>query len=144
MNGLGDDARTALVVDDEPDLCEVVRRVLDGRGYAVLAAAGAAEAVSRCDAHRGPIEIVVTDVRMPDGNGPELARRIQQKHPEAAVLYMSGLPGRSTAVAEVSNDGPAVLAKPFTPTELLAAVDRALVAHSRGNHLEDSNRPTTR
>lgn len=120
--------RTVLVVDDEPDLCEIVRRMLDGRGFAVLTAGGVGAARARCGSHTGPIDLLVTDVRMPDGSGPDLADEVRRAHPTMAVLYMSGLPSHVGEVVELTGAGERVLGKPFTPTELLAAVDTLLPA----------------
>jgi DNA-binding NtrC family response regulator len=126
--GTGGDQRTVLVVDDEPDLCEIVRRMLHGRGYQVLTARGVLDAIARCDSHDGRIHLVVTDLRMPDGTGSQLADRVQQTRPETAVLYMSGLPAHTGPVADLTRADATVLAKPFTPAELLAAVDAAITA----------------
>lgn len=129
MNRVGGRGPTVLVVDDEPDLCEIVRRMLDGRGYQVLTAGGVSDALARRESHQGPIELLVTDVRMPDGSGPELAEKIRQAHPGTAVLYVSGLPADAGALTEVVEAGTAILAKPFTPTELFVAVESALNGH---------------
>jgi DNA-binding response OmpR family regulator len=128
MNSAGGDPQTVLVVDDEPDLCEIIRRMLDGRGYAVLTAGGVVDAVTRCDTHKGALDLLMTDLRMPDGNGRDLARTIRMRRPETAVLYMSGLPPHADQVIELVGTESAVLAKPFTPTELIAAVTAALAA----------------
>mgnify|MGYP003493268347 FL=1 len=119
---------TVLIVDDEPDLCDIVRRMLRGRGYDTLTAGGFAAAVALCDTHPGPIHLVVTDLRMPDGSGTDLAERVQRTRPGTPVLFMSGLPAHAGPVADLITASATVLAKPFTPTELFAAVGQALPA----------------
>ncbi|MBT8226557.1 MAG: response regulator transcription factor [Dactylosporangium sp.] len=117
--------RTILVVDDEPDLCEIVQRVLQGQGYAVLTAGGFVDALDRGAAHPGPIDLLITDLRMPDGDGRALAARFRARQEETAILYMSGLPNGEECGA---GDGAAVavLAKPFAPADLLTAVHTAV------------------
>ncbi len=126
MDRIDGGARTVLVVDDEPDLCEIVRRMLGGRGYTVLTAHGVTEALSRCTRHDGSIALLVTDLRMPDGNGADLAAKVRDAHPGSAVLYISGLPAQARVAAEFTGADATVLGKPFTPSELLAAVDGIL------------------
>lgn len=119
--------QTVLVVDDEPDLAEVVRRVLARKGYAVLTANGAGDGVRQLRECSDVIDLLVTDVRMPDGTGREVVDAARQTHPETRVLYMSGLPGYHPGVAELVDDAP-ILAKPFTPSSLVSAVQQALDA----------------
>ena len=126
MNSAGGDSRTVLVVDDEPDLCEIIRRMLDGRGFAVLTAGGVVDAIETCAAHRGRLDLLVTDLRMPDGDGRDLAMTIRRSRPDTAVLYMSGLPPHAEQVRELVGSEACMLAKPFTPRELVAAVTTAL------------------
>jgi CheY-like chemotaxis protein len=120
--------QTILAVDDEADLLEAVRRVLSRLGHVVLTAPGPAEALDVCRHYRGRIDLLLTDVRMPGGNGADLADEAVQLRPDLAVLYMSGL-------YDAADDQPIapdrlVVAKPFTPTSLAEAVDRATSAHA--------------
>lgn len=121
----GDDpagrAPTVLVVDDEPDLCEIVRRMLEGRGYNVLTAGGVAAATALAAAHAMAIDLLITDLRMPDGDGVDLSRKLVAGNPGMALLYMSGLASDQPLDATM-------LAKPFTPTDLLNAVDTVSAA----------------
>lgn len=119
-------ARTILVVDDEEDLLEAIRRVLTRRGHAVLHAASADEAMQVCHTHTGPIDLLLTDLRMPGGGGRELANRARRQRPGLAVLYMSGL-ADSSGLAGGQVDGP-IVGKPFSPQSLAEAVDAALSA----------------
>ena len=80
---------TILVVDDEPDMREVVRRVLVRRGYSVLLA-GAPAALRLVRDHCDEIRLLLTDVRMPGATGAELAAQARQLVVDLRVLYMSG------------------------------------------------------
>jgi DNA-binding response OmpR family regulator len=119
-------ARTLLVVEDEGAVRELVRTALTRAGYRVLAARDGEEALTRAAAHAGRIDLLLTDVVMPGLNGRDLALRFRQVRPTARVLFMSGF--ASDVIAE---DGGLwgdsdLLAKPFTPNELLARVQAAL------------------
>lgn len=111
--------RTILAVDDEPDLLEAIRRILTRRGYAVLPAGDAGSALEVCRTHDGPIDLLLTDVRMPGTGGHELVAAARRVRPGLAVLYLSGL------ADGYGFDAP-VLGKPFTPAGLAEAVDAAL------------------
>lgn len=133
MDSAGCGQQTVLVVDDEPDLCEIIRRMLDGQGYSVMTARSFTDAMDQFTGCSESIDLLITDLRLPDGDGQDLATRIRARRPHAAVLYISGL---LTAADLVSQDHPAsdtdervtLLSKPFTPAELLAAVTRSLAA----------------
>lgn len=123
----GATGQTILAVDDEADLLEAVRRVLTRFGHIVLTATGPAEALDVCRRYSGRIDLLLTDVRMPGGSGAELADQALRLRPDLAVLYMSGL--YDTAGDQPGAPG-TVVAKPFTPTSLIEAVDGAMSAHA--------------
>jgi CheY-like chemotaxis protein len=81
---------TILVVDDEPDVCELARDCLLAAGYMVLEATDGEEALRIAEAHTEPIHLLLTDVVMPRLNGVELAGRLTRQRPDTKVLYMSG------------------------------------------------------
>ncbi len=81
---------TILLVEDEDALREVTRRILAGAGYTVMTASSGDEALAIAEAHDGPIDLLLSDVVMPQIAGPELARRLQDVRPETEVLLMSG------------------------------------------------------
>jgi hypothetical protein len=111
---------TVLLVEDEPVVLGVLQRALRRAGYEVLSATSAADALEQLDAEAG-IDVLVTDVRLPGADGTELARAVQERIPAVVVLYVSGY------TDEVLDPGDArFLAKPFSPTELVAAVESAL------------------
>jgi PAS domain S-box-containing protein len=116
------EAVTALVAEDEEQLRLLVVRALRGSGMRVLDGGGGSEALERARSHRGPIDLLVTDVVMPGMSGPELARALARERPRLKVLF-------TTAYPFAAMDGPdtpdhAVLLKPFKQSELLAAVRR--------------------
>ena len=116
-------APTVLLVDDEEPVRRLAARILDECGFTVLQAPAAAEALELAGRHTGAIDVLVTDVRMPGGNGVELAQQLAARCPGLQVLLITGF-------AESLQDGPGpgfeLLEKPFTPGELEARV-RALL-----------------
>jgi len=79
-----------LLVEDENAVRTLSRKVLEGQGYSVVAASNGVEALALLDAHDGPIDILVTDVVMPEMNGRVLADRIRTRSPDTRVLFVSG------------------------------------------------------
>ena len=116
--GRGETA-TILVVDDETGIRELIRKILLREGYRVLEAGSAEEAITA--AQGLPIDLLITDVRLPGIAGPELARRMQQAAPRLKTLFISGYTGEERVPA-----GARFLAKPFTLAILLEKVRDAL------------------
>ena len=112
---------TVLVVEDEPAMLEVTRRILAENGYEVLVAGGGAAALELAERHPGPIDVLLTDVVMPELLGKEVAERVAALRPGIRVLYMSGY---AQPVIEVGRD---IIDKPFTEAALLDRL-RALLA----------------
>lgn len=117
---------TVLLVEDEPAILKVVRRMLEGRGYQVLAAAGPAEALRLAAGHQGQVDLLLTDVVMPGMNGRDLAEALRERHPRARHLFMSGYTADVIAHQGVLADGIHFVQKPFTAEALAAAVRAAL------------------
>jgi CheY-like chemotaxis protein len=113
---------TILVVEDEPALRRLMQRILEAQRYTVLTAGRPSEAQLLVDRHGDAIELLITDVILPEGRGPELAAALRSRHGKLAVLYVSGYGPDATGLPA----GAAFLGKPFTPQQLLGAVDRAL------------------
>jgi len=119
-------APTVLVVDDEEDLREAMRRMLERRGFATLTAADPAEAEALCRDHGGAIDLLLTDLTLPGATGGELARTATAIRPDLRVLYVSGLP-KDVAVGQgLVGEEAALVQKPFTSDRLADAVRRAL------------------
>ena len=81
-----------LVVEDEPALREPVCRLLEGAGYQVLVSKDVDEAIQIATQHNGPLDLLLTDVVMPNMSGPQLAEHLRPFYPQMKVLYMSGYP----------------------------------------------------
>jgi CheY-like chemotaxis protein len=117
---------TVLVVDDEEDLREVMRRMLQRQGFATLTAADPNEAVTMFRDHQDEIDLLLTDLGMPNASGQELARLALSMRPGLRVLYVSGLP-KAVAVAKgLVGEADPLVQKPFTSERLTEAVRRAL------------------
>jgi CheY-like chemotaxis protein len=123
-------SETILLVEDEPIVRELAARMLRDRGYKVLAAGTAAEALECAEQHQGSIQLLLTDVVMPGGNGRELADTLTARYPGLAVLFMSGYTADIMLRQGVVQERVAFLPKPFTEDELSDAVRRALVPRS--------------
>jgi PAS domain S-box-containing protein len=122
---------TILLAEDEDEVRELLRDVLETHGHTVLEANGPVQGVEVADAYNGPIDLLLTDVVMPGGTGRDLARAIAVRRPETKVLYMSGYPDAGGSPQGVLEPGVPFLPKPFTRDVLLAKVQEMLGAHSR-------------
>jgi CheY-like chemotaxis protein len=112
---------TLLLVEDEPAVLDLARRMLSARGYRVLAASSgeAALEIARAEPR---IDLVVTDVVMPGMGGPELARRLRELRPGLGVLFASGYPEDAIAHRGVVDPGVNLLQKPYTSAALAQRV----------------------
>jgi PAS domain S-box-containing protein len=119
-------AAMVFVVEDEAAVRKAVVRLLSDRGYATLQAAGPSSALEVAKLWSGPIDLLLTDVVMPDMSGDELARELRKRRPHLRVVYMTGYIGEIDA-ATLRVDGP-VVQKPFTHESLLTVVKGALGA----------------
>jgi PAS domain S-box-containing protein len=122
---------TILLVEDALRVRAVVREILEMDGYHVLEARHGAEAIEISERHRGPIQLMVTDVVMPQMSGRELAQRLQPVRPDMRVLYMSGYTDDAIVRHGVLGEGIAFLSKPFTPDALALKVREVLEAPPR-------------
>lgn len=111
-------SQTVLVVEDASGVRELTRRLLQREGYKVLVAADAAEGFRVFEQHPTSIDVVLTDVVMPGGSGPELARRLAERRPALRVIYMSGYTEDAIARHGVLEPGIDFLQKPFTSETL--------------------------
>jgi DNA-binding response OmpR family regulator len=119
-------APTVLVVDDEEDLREAIRRMLERRGFTTLTAAGPAEAETLCREHGGTIDLLLTDLTLPGGSGGDLARTATSMRPDLRVLFVSGLPKEVAVGRGLVAEEAAMVQKPFTSDRLAEAVRSAL------------------
>jgi PAS domain S-box-containing protein len=117
---------TLLLVEDEDQVRELGRRVLERVGYTVLAARDAEAATAIADRHAGHIHLLITDMLLPQLSGRELAARLSIHRPAIKVLYISGTAEASVARLRLLEPGTRFLEKPFSLDRLLRTVRQAL------------------
>jgi CheY-like chemotaxis protein len=117
---------TVLLVEDEPEVRDLAREILEGSGYTVLQACDPQEAVLMAERHAGPIRLLLTDVIMPRQSGRALAERLRPLRPEMHVLYMSGYTNEAIVRHGVLEPDTMFIQKPFTPAALGQKVREAL------------------
>lgn len=117
---------TVLVVEDEDDVRELTREVLEGAGYTVLEAARPDEAMRIAGQQAGSIDLLLTDVVMPDRSGLALALQLTAFYPQMRVVFMSGYAAGAEDRIRILGPGTAFIAKPFTPDSLLAKIRQTL------------------
>ena len=117
---------TVLLAEDEDALREVTRRILAGAGYQVIVAANGPEALAAASAHAGPIDLLLSDVVMPQMPGTELAERLLAQRPSVRVLLMSGFAQPILDAGGHLDAGVNLIEKPFSGPALLAEVARIL------------------
>ena len=117
---------TILVVDDDAMMRTLVGRTLRGEGFQVWTASGAAEARQVLDRLAGPLDLVLSDVAMPDGMGPQLAAEIRRAHPRVRLLYMSSYSRKDLEGHGIDLGQDDLLGKPFMPAELIDRVRTTL------------------
>ena len=120
------EAATVLVVDDEASIVNLVAASLTAEGYHLLTATSGEEALTIVAASGRPLDLVLTDARMPDMTGVELGRRLIERYPDLAVILMSGLGVEDLTGFAGAADAVAVFQKPFTPTQLRARIRASL------------------
>jgi PAS domain S-box-containing protein len=124
---------TLLVVEDEEPVRRLLAQMLEHLGYRVLLAAHGEEALAVATAHAGHIDLLVTDVIMPQMKGPELAQRLAARQPGLTVLYLSGHPSDALARLGVPLSEVNILLKPFRPATLARKVRQLLDGRAHHN-----------
>ncbi len=119
---------TVLIVEDDPSIRDLARRVLLQRGYTVLAASSPGEAVTLVGEQRLPVDLLVTDVMLPEMSGPDLAKILAAQQPGLPVVYMSGYTDTTVVRGGPLDHGATFLPKPFGPETLLRKVREVLDA----------------
>jgi nitrogen-specific signal transduction histidine kinase/CheY-like chemotaxis protein len=121
-----DGSETVILVEDEQQVRDLARRVLERVGYTVLAAADADSAVALADRHPGFIHLLITDMVLPRVSGRELAARLSIHRPAIKVLYISGTSDDSIARHRLLEPDTQFLEKPFGLDSLLHKVRQIL------------------
>ncbi len=117
---------TVLVVEDEATVLKLAELLLQGLGYQVLASVSAKEAIAMAEAQGCKIDLLLTDVVMPEMNGRDLADRLKGVCPDLKVLFMSGYTAEVIAHRGVIDQGTQFIQKPFLRKELATRVREAL------------------
>jgi two-component system, cell cycle sensor histidine kinase and response regulator CckA len=116
---------TLLLVEDEPTLRELASEFLQSKGYTVLEAGNRREALHICRSHSGPIHLLISDVVLPGGGGPDLAKAALETRPDLCVIYISGYTDQVVG-SELIGEKTTFLQKPFS-LEVLAGTLRTLL-----------------
>ena len=115
-----------LLVEDEELVRKLARRILATQGYQVLEATNGEAALRMCERNQEPIDLLLSDVIMPEMNGPELAERLHRLRPELRVLFMSGYTDDAIVHHGVLEKGVNFIQKPFAPDVLAKKVRQIL------------------
>lgn len=121
-----------LVVDDQEPVRQVLVRAMTRFGYRVLQASSAEDALAQSRELGGSIDLLLTDVILPEMSGPELARVLTQERPNLKVLFVSGFADRESLHATNVEGNWVFLAKPFSVEDLLSTVRRILDENGGG------------
>jgi two-component system cell cycle sensor histidine kinase/response regulator CckA len=116
---------TILLVEDEEGLRALNARGLASRGYTVLEAANGVEAIEALDSP-GHVDLVVSDVVMPEMDGPTLLKELRQRDPGVKIIFVSGYAEEAFSKNLPSEEQYAFLAKPFTLKQLVSEVKKTL------------------
>ena len=111
---------TILVVEDEPGIRALMRKILQRHGYTVLEAGNADDALRQAREYKGPVHLVITDVVLPQTTGKKIAEQVTALRPQTKVLYVSGF------TDDVTIEPAMLLLKPFTLGSLLEKVRQIL------------------
>lgn len=123
------DTASVLLVEDDPAVRGLTRRILEREGHRVFAAAGPAEAFALVSRTAEPLHVLLTDVIMPDMNGRELAARLAELRPDMQTIFMSGYTEHEVmGRGGLDSMGDRFVQKPFTAHELLSALAGVLSA----------------
>ena len=115
-----------LVVDDEPLALQIVGRMLRGAGYRTLEATGARQALTLIAQAHPPIDLVVTDIKLPGLSGVDLVASMQQNFPDIPVIAISGYSDIDTAINVLKHGAADFIAKPFELAALQESTRAAL------------------
>jgi CheY-like chemotaxis protein len=122
---------TVLLVEDEAAVREFAARALRRFGYTVFTAAGGPEALRICQAHEGQIDLLLSDVVMPEMGGALVHERVRELRPDIRVLYMSGYTDDAIVRHGILQGELAFISKPFTPYSLARRVREVLDGRPR-------------
>jgi CheY-like chemotaxis protein len=119
-------SRTVLLVEDEADVALLTTTILRGRGYRVLCAHGVSDAMLIARKNTGAVDLILTDVVMPEASGPEVVTRLRAMLGDVPALYMTGYMDDALLRHGVNSGQVAVIQKPFTAAALDETVRRVI------------------
>jgi two-component system cell cycle sensor histidine kinase/response regulator CckA len=125
-------SETVLLAEDQSSIRSALRELLESKGYHVLEAQNGGEALELAERNTGSIDVLVTDVIMPQVRGLELAKRVTELHPDICVIFMSGY--SEDALLEnrlLSQQNITLIQKPFDPEELAQKIRELLNDRSK-------------
>lgn len=120
---------TVLVVEDEEMLRVLAVRALSQAGFRVVAVANGREGIAAAQTLGAPLDLVITDVIMPEMGGREMAQILTRERPMLPILYTSGYTGDTALVEWLSSSGASFLPKPYSPAELVKAASAVIRQH---------------
>ena len=126
---------SVLLVDDSRDMLELLRRYMNGMGLTPFTTNNVVDAIAVLE--QGPVDMVITDLNMPDVSGTQLVRYIAQHFPKVPVLVITGFPDVQAAVEVMKQGAVEYLVKPVTEAELRSAVEKVLGTNTEENIAED-------
>lgn len=118
--------RTILLAESDDIVRKALRRTLECHGYRVLQAINGEEAALLCRHHEGPIDLLLSDIRLPGLRGFELARMVTDARPFTRVLFLTGESEKANAEAGICPGCWLLIRKPFRPRELAEALEEFL------------------
>jgi signal transduction histidine kinase len=118
--------KTVLFIDDNEMILDMARLILEVHGYTVLLASTPSRALDIAASHEGSIDLLITDVVMPEMNGPELYERLLSLHPKLPVLYISGYKYDVVLQGGASEEDVVFVPKPFTSEQLMGRIEQIL------------------
>jgi CheY-like chemotaxis protein len=119
-------AETVLIVDDDEGVRTLIMRILRTRGYTVLEAEHGEAALAMLNDRPTAVDLIISDIVMPEMGGVELAERVHTRWPDIKILFVSGYPQGATIDARSVASLVPVLGKPFTPARIASAVRELL------------------
>ncbi|MFL6827695.1 MAG: response regulator, partial [Bradyrhizobium sp.] len=117
---------TILLVEDEEGLRSLNARGLRSRGYSVIEASNGIEALEALEEKNGAVDLVVSDVVMPEMDGPSLLKAMRGRNPDLKIIFVSGYAEDAFEKSLPENQQFAFLPKPFTLSQLVAAVKETM------------------
>jgi Response regulator containing CheY-like receiver, AAA-type ATPase, and DNA-binding domains len=123
-------SETVLLVEDEEAVRTIATRILASQGYAVLSARHGKDALELAASHDGPIDLLLTDLVMPEMDGYTLAARLRELRPEMRIVFITGYSEPSPRAGSPDRPAELIVHKPFSSEDLAAVTRRALDASS--------------